>query len=163
MFTYHAGYRIRYVSVSTEGRRDQPDRCQHDFPVKPKATDMLASLLISLTGPYAEFRATCGKPMPHRSYAHFKKCAKEDTRDFVAGHEEIPSDVMNAYAVIRLSAKGAEDPEDAAERLYKESCRQAALHLEEFWPEIEAVAERLSEVGYLEGEEAGRIIKGVRR
>ena len=63
MFCYHAGYRIVYVSVSTAENPDRPDRCQHDFPVKPKSSDVLASLLISLAGPYAEFRATRGKSM----------------------------------------------------------------------------------------------------
>ncbi len=163
VFCYHAGYRVGYVSVSTEEHPDRPDRCQHNFPVKPKSSDVLASLLISLAGPYAEFRATRGKSMPHRSYAAFQECAKEDTKDFEEGREEIPSDCMNARAVIRLSVIGAEDPGDVAEKLYTESCRQVAAHVEEFWPEIEAVAAKLSEDGYLTGEEVERIIEGVIR
>ena len=70
---------------------------------------------------------------------------------------------MNACAVIRLSAIGAEDPGDVAQKLYAEACRQTVVHVEKFWSEIEAVAEKLLEVGSLEGEEVGRIIEGVRR
>ena len=163
MFCYHAGYRVVYVSVSTAENPDRPDRCQHDFPVKPKSSDVLASLLISLAGPYAEFRATRGKPMPVRSYADFQECAKEDTRDFEAGREEIPSDCMNACAVIRLSAIGTDDPGDVAQKLYAEACKQTSALVEELWPEIEAVAAKLSEDGHLTGEEVGRIVEGFTR
>ena len=162
VFCRRAGYRTRHVSVSTRARPDLPDRCRHDFPARPKIPDVLAFLLISMAGPYAEYRATHGEPMPHRPYGVFLECVEEDARDFEADFEEIPSGSMNALEMIRLATKGGEDARSVEEKLYVESCRQVAAHVEEFWPEIEAVAERLSEVGYLEGEEVGRIIDGVR-
>lgn len=160
MFCYHAGYRIRYVSVSTDEHPDRSDICQHAFPARASHSDILAHLLISLAGLYAEYRATHGEPMAHQPYEDFLACVVEETKSLEAGAEEIPSDYMNAGKMLGLASKGAED---VAEQLYEEACRQTALYVEEFWGEIEAVAQRLSEVGYLEGEEVKQVIEGVRR
>lgn len=160
MFCYHAGYRIRYVSVSTAEHPDRSDICQHDFPARASHSDILAHLLISLAGLYAEHRATHGEPMAHQSYEGFLACVVEETKSLEAGAEEIPSDYMNAGEMIRLASKGTED---LAEKLYAESCRQVSSQVEKFGGEIEAVAHRLSEVGYLEGEEVASTIQGVRR
>ncbi len=86
----------------------------------------------------------------------------EDFEDFTdhAESEDSCEDCKEALRMIRHSTK---DAEDVAAKLYAESCQQVAAHVEKFWPEIEAVAKRLSEVGYLEGEEVKRIVEGVRR
>ena len=160
-FCHLAGYRIAYVSVATAERPGQSDRCQHDYPKQPKSEDVLAHLLISLAGTYAEYQATHGEPMAHQPYEDFLACVIQDARDFRAGLEEIPTDPMNAQESITLSlSKGA--AEDVSEKLYIEACRQTASLVEEYWPEIEAVAAKLQEAGYLEGEEVGRVIAGVR-
>ncbi len=80
-----------------------------------------------------------------------------------AESEEGCTDCKVTLESIRLSAKGATDPKALEERLYLKALEEAATLVEEYWPEIEAVAARLSEEGYLEGEEVGRIIEGVRR
>jgi hypothetical protein len=109
--------------------------------------------LTALAGMYAQGRVQ-GESFEIESFEDFTDHAES---------EDGCGDCKEALKAIRLSAKGAEDPEDVAERLYTESCRQVTAYVEKFWPQIEAVAAKLLEVGYLEGEEVRRIIEGVRR
>ena len=161
VFCWLAGYRIEYVSVSADERPYYPDRCQHDYPTKPKSADIFAHLLISLAGPYAEHRATHGKPMMHQSYEDFLVRVAEDAKNYKArDEEEIPTDLMNACASIKLAlSKGG--GRDIEEQLYMEACKHTGALVEEYWPEIQAVAEKLEEACYLEAEEVACIIQGV--
>ncbi len=58
VFCRRAGYRIRFVSASTPGRPDLPNRCRHGFPSRSKIADVLAPLLVSLADSYAEYLFT---------------------------------------------------------------------------------------------------------
>ncbi len=146
---------MRLVSVSSPKRPDLPDLCRHQFRPNPTIEDVLAGLLISLAGPYAEHRGVCGGPMPHYSYGEFLAFAEEDAKDLEAGLAEMPTDPMNVVGSLRIAAKGERRME---ERLYAEACRQTAAHVEEFWTEIEAVARKLLEAGFLGGEEAQALL-----
>ena len=50
-------------------------------------------------------------------------------------------------------------PWEDAEESYKQACEEAARNVKLFWPEIEAVAEKLMEKGCLDGEECVAIIE----
>ena len=149
----HVGLALRYVSVKSAARPDLRNVCTTDrLWVSP--TQSLVLLLSSLAGRYAGARARGRGFEMGGGFKEFVEHAESD---------EGCTDCKVALENIRLSAKGASDLEDLEERLYLKALEEAATLVEEFWPEIEVVAEKLSEDGYLTGEEVGRIVEGFTR
>ena len=108
-----------------------------------------------LAGKYAEELAATGKEREHVPFEtlreHFKEAGR--TEKLPEGFEQ---DEIQVYVML-LRSMGRAKMKD----VYRAACDFAAENVKRWWDEIDALAARLKEVGYLNGTEAVRIIKAV--
>lgn len=149
VFAYHAGAQIHYVVVGEESEvKSFFSRRRGDSD----STALAAARV--LAGKYAEELAATGKAREHVPFEKLREHFEEAWRTNKApeGFEE---DEAQVYAMLMTMgrAKMAE--------VYRQACVYAAEHVERWWDEIDALATRLKEAGYLDGAEAVRVIRSV--
>jgi hypothetical protein len=121
---------------------------------------------LSMVGPYAAWRLTKGGAAPLVPFAEFvgrfgeEAEAVLDDRDRTdapdgRGNPILVRDEVKALVILQLSGRGDEEG-------YEGVCREVARWVEDAWPEIEAVAERLAERGCLGGVEVHNLIRDAR-
>lgn len=74
--------------------------------------------------------------------------------------DDIPDDFLRAFAMLDLAAGSPGDPR-ALESSYKEVCRKVKRGLQDWWPEVDAVATRLIVAGQLDDGEIAEAIEGL--
>lgn len=70
-----------------------------------------------------------------------------------------PDDFLHALMMLDLAAGSAGDP-TALEGRYEEVCRRVERGLQDWWPQVDAVATSLIEAGHLDGEEIAQAVEG---
>ena len=150
VFAYHAGAPIEYVTVG-----EQPEAMSFFRYRRGDANTTALAAARMLAGKYAEELAATGKAREHVPFEKLREHFEEAWRTNKAP-EGFGEDEAQVYVRLRMSMGRAKMAE-----VYRRACVYAAEHVERWWDEIDALATRLKEAGYLDGAEAVRVIRSV--
>jgi hypothetical protein len=103
-----------------------------------------------------------GEALPRKTFEKFVADAEveiEEAESLGYDSDFSEPDDVRALRLLRRVASWRDNPWGDLEACYEAACSTAAQDLELRWPEIQAVAERLLEIGYLDGDECVRIIE----
>lgn len=97
-------------------------------------------------------------------FEDFMADAEADRADMQFAPLGLVSDSAEALNMLELAASRYANPQDKMSECYKAMCDTIDRNLEFWWPEIEALAERVfaADDGHLEGNEVAGIIEATR-
>jgi hypothetical protein len=158
VFAYHARLPVQHVVVTEELEA----MCVTSLLPKPYPRQGLELATIYLAGEHALWKR-CGQEILHMPFNEFTVVAgteAEDPADGLGGHA---GDHAGALELVRLAANNPASAWGGIESCYQEACRIAASKVGIWWEEIIVIAERLREIGYLDGPECATLIEEVAR
>ncbi|MGH3145315.1 MAG: hypothetical protein ACRDTR_05885 [Rubrobacter sp.] len=156
VFSYRANQPIAYVTVESVAPGEGPESVARVRYSMGDPVSIGITVAGILSGKYAQERAATGERKRHVPYEEFDQGFMDAIRTYTPpagiGEDEL-------QASIALFSLGR----DNAQKVYDSACAVAAELVERWWDEIDAVANRLLEVGRIDGAEVGRIIEGARK
>lgn len=158
VFAYHARLPIRRVFVTEELEAI----CVTYRLPKPYPRQGVELAAVYLAGEHALWRRR-GQPRPRVTFDDFAVGAEVEAKGFADGLDAYAGDYAGALELVQLAANDPGNPWGGIEGCYEAACRIAASNVVRWWDEISAVAERLREVGCLEGDECIALIEGAAR
>ena len=156
VFAYHARLPIRYVVVTEELEAI----CVTSRLPKPYPHQGVELAAMYLAGEHALWKR-CGQEIPLMPFNEFAVVAGTEAEDLADGLDGHAGDHAGALEMVRLAANNPASAWGGIESCYQEACRIAASKVGLWWDEITVVAERLREIGYLDGTECAAPIEEV--
>lgn len=142
-----AGEPIKYVRIGEE------PECVSWVTYTLGGKGTVEAIIGILAGPYAEHRAATGEPMKHVPFEEYYAPVDELLRTGELPKVMTGDDAQICFRMLLLVER------EKAKAFYNLACICVAMAVENYWPEIETVADQLWEVGYLEGAEVVRLIE----
>lgn len=161
VFNYYANLTIRYVRVTAE----LDAICVSAQPVEPYPRQAMDYAVGLFAAEYAVYHMR-GEVIPSKTFEEFvadAEAAIEEAESMGYDPDVPQADDVSALRLLRRAASWRDNPWGDLEACYEAACSTAAQDLELQWPEIQALAERLSETGYLDGDECVRIIEAAQK
>jgi hypothetical protein len=155
VFDYFANFEIRWVYVTDELEA----MCVSALPVEP----LMWQAMNIATGLFAGEEAVDRRHGERRPYSSFDEFASEvwllQEEDPDGSLGLLNCDATQAMKMLERVASWPDNPWGNIEKCYRFARKTAALDVDCMWPQICCVAERLVEVGYLDGEECVQLIE----
>lgn len=158
VFAYHTRLPIRHVVVTEE----MEAICLTSRLPKPYPHQGVELAAMYLAGEHALWKRCCQRilHMPFNEFAVLAGTEAEDLADGLDGHA---GDHAGALELVQLAANNPVNAWGGIEGCYEEACRIAVAKVGLWWDEITVVAERLREIGYLDGTGCAALIEEVAR
>lgn len=157
VFYHHAGINVDFLQVEAEGWAST------QWPTQPDPAKAVLLAAGSVASWYAEDRRG-GVSRPHMSFDDFMSYAQfedEEHKQLLAWGAPVdrPPDSVLALEMLRLAADWPDNPWGELEDCYGEMCDTVDRGMEEWWAEIEIVAERVCEYRYISGKGFARLLE----